>query len=201
MFTSDSTSPNQAPLAPELEHAVRALVEELRTARREARRQGRRLAALTLVGGLLLGALAWSAIPSSSFAQAAQARQTSATVLTPEGRAARRAELLAMLPAEKRGQLESFEREVDWLTGYMQTWDPGAAGPVVALMLFKMAQSMDTMPSMEQAMHTMSGQMGALPAIVAELSAINAQMHVITASMDSTMGRAGRMMPWMPFSP
>jgi hypothetical protein len=28
-----------------------------------------------------------------------------------------------------------------------------------------------------------------------------AKMHVITASMDSTMGRAGRMMPWMPFSP
>jgi hypothetical protein len=83
----------------------------------------------------------------------------------------------------------------------MQTWDPGQAGAVVALMLFKMSQSMDTMPSMEQLMRTMSGQMGALPAIVAELAAINAKMNVITATMDSTMGRAGRMMPWMPFSP
>ena len=64
-----------------------------------------------------------------------------------------------------------------------------------------MGQSMNTMPSMEQQMRTMSGQMGALPAIVAELAQINAKMHVITATMDSTMGRAGRMMPWMPFSP
>jgi hypothetical protein len=83
----------------------------------------------------------------------------------------------------------------------MQTWDQGQAGAVVAMMLFRMAESMSTMPSMEQQMRTMSGQMGALPAIVAELNAINAKMHVITGTMDSTMGRAGRMMPWMPFSP
>jgi hypothetical protein len=83
----------------------------------------------------------------------------------------------------------------------MQTWDEGKAGAVVVIMLFRMAQSMDTMPSMEQQMRTMSGQMGALPAIVAELDQIKAKMHVITGSMDSTMGRAGRVMPWMPFSP
>ncbi|MFZ0790106.1 MAG: hypothetical protein WAM94_10840 [Chromatiaceae bacterium] len=42
---------------------------------------------------------------------------------------------------------------------------------------------------------------GGLPAIVAELAQINAKMHVITASMDSTMGRAGRMIPRVSFSP
>jgi hypothetical protein len=121
--------------------------------------------------------------------------------LGPEERAAQRAQLLAMLPADKQHQLESFEREVAWVTRYMQTWDQGQAGAVIAMMLFKMGQSMSTMPSMEQQMRAMSRQMGALPAIVAELAQINAKMHVITASMDSTMGRAGRMMPWMPFSP
>jgi len=54
---------------------------------------------------------------------------------------------------------------------------------------------------MEQQTRTMRGQMGPLPAIAAELNQINAETHVITASMDSTMGRAGRMMPWMPFAP
>lgn len=53
-----------------------------------------------------------------------------------------------MRPADKRGQLDAFEREVAWLTGYAQTWE-----------------------------------------------------DVVTASMDSTVGRAGRRMPWMPFSP
>jgi hypothetical protein len=47
----------------------------------------------------------------------------------------------------------------------------------------------------------MTGQMAAMPAIAAELAQIGAQMRVITAAMDSTMGRAGRMIPWMPFSP
>lgn len=113
----------------------------------------------------------------------------------------RRAELIAMLPAEKRRELDAFEREVDWVNGYMQTWDQGKAGAVVAMMLYRMAKNMDTMPSMEQQMRTMSAQMGALPAIVAELNQINAKMNVITGTLDSTMGRAGRMMPWMPFSP
>jgi hypothetical protein len=170
-------------------------------ARVEAQRQRRRLGALSLACGLLLGALAWSVIPSFSRAEDPHRPQAFSTAMTPDERAAQRAQLLTMLPADKRGQLESFEREVAWPTGYMQTWDPGQAGAVVALMLFKMSQSMDTMPSMEQLMRAMSGQMGALPAIVAELAAINAKMNVITATMDSTMGRAGRMMPWMPFSP
>ncbi|MGE5155792.1 MAG: hypothetical protein ACM3ST_17520 [Bdellovibrio bacteriovorus] len=183
------------------EETFRILADELRAARAEARRQGRRLGALTFACGLLLGALAWSVIPSFSLAEATQPRQAFATALSAEERAARRAELVAMLPADRRQQLDAFEREAAWVTGYMQTWEPGQAGAVVALMLFKMAQSMDTMPSMDQQMRAMSGQMGALPAIVAELSAINAKMHVITATMDSTMGRAGRMMPWMPFSP
>ena len=72
---------------------------------------------------------------------------------------------------------------------------------MVAMMLFRTTQNIDTMPSIEQQMRTMSDKMAALQAIVAELNQIKAKMHVITATMDSTMGRAGRMMPWMPFSP
>ena len=184
-----------------LADAVQLLAEELRATRAEARRQRRRLGAMALALGLLLGALGWSLIPASSLAEAPGPSQQLSSPMDPEERAAQRAELLAMLPADKQHQLESFEREVAWVTRYMQTWDQGQAGAVIAMMLFKMGQSMSTMPSMDQQMRTMSGQMGSLPAIVAELAQINAKMAVITASMDSTMGRAGRMMPWMPFSP
>jgi len=193
-------NPKQPHAGLDLADAVQLLAEELRATRAEARRQRRRLGAMALALGLLVGALGWSLIPASSLAEAPRPSQQLSSP-SPEERAARRAQLLALLPADKQHQLESFEREVAWVTGYMQTWDQGQAGAVVAMMLFKMAQSMNTMPSMEQQMRTMSGQMGALPAIVAELAQINAKMAVIAASMDSTMGRAGRMMPWMPFSP
>ena len=184
-----------------LEESVRLLVDELCAARVQARRQGRRLRLLSVILAALIAILAWPAHQAVPPAQAQTLGQVPLTPMTPEERAARRAELVASLPPDARRKLEAFEREVAWLTDYMQTWEEGQAGPVIAMMLFRMSQNMDAMPSMEQQMRTMSGQMGALPAIVAELNQINAKMHVITASMDSTMGRAGRMMPWMPFSP
>lgn len=191
----------QPPAGAALEAAVRSLVEELRAARAESQRQRWRLRALTVGIAALLAALSWSVAPSFSRAEVVLPDGNTIPSMSRDELAAKRAELIAMLPAEKQRELESFEREVVWLSAYMHTWEQGQAGAVVALMLFKMAQSMSTMPSMEQQMRTMSGQMGALPAIVAELAQINAKMSVITASMDSTMGRAGRMMPWMPFAP
>jgi hypothetical protein len=195
------TDTDASPAGQGLDDAVRLLAQELRATRAEAQRQGRRTRGTVVALAALLATLGWSLLPPFSAAQAYKPQQAQGAPLSPDERAGRRAQLIAMLPADKQRELESFEREVDWLNGYMQTWDQDKAGAVVAIMLFRMAQSMDTMPSMEQQMRAMSGQMGALPAIVAELNAINAKMHVITASMDSTMGRAGRMMPWMPFSP
>jgi hypothetical protein len=151
---------------------------------------------LALVTTLVLAG--WSAhyrFPAAE-AQVQAPLQSERRPMTPDDRTAQREALLAQLPADTRRQLLSFEREVDWLMRYMQTWDEGTAGAVVALMLYRMSQSMGTMPSMEQQMRTMSGQMGALPAIAAELNQINAKMTVITGTMDSTMGRAGRMVPW-----
>ena len=121
--------------------------------------------------------------------------------MSPEARAAQRRELLAMLPEETRAELEIFAQQAEWLDQYMHTWEPDQAGALVALMLFRMTKTMDTLPEMEQNMRVMSGQMAALPAIVGELNQINVKMSVITSNLDSTMGRAGRMMPWMPFAP
>lgn len=36
----------------------------------------------------------------------------------------------------------------------------------------------------------------ALPFMANEVTGMNAKMGVMTADMDSTLGRAGRMMPW-----
>lgn len=115
--------------------------------------------------------------------------------------ARQRAQLLAQLPADSRHELEQFAREAEWLGQYLRTLAPDEAGALVALMLFRMAKTMENMDAMEKHMSIMSTQMTALPAIVAELNQINAKMGVITQNMDSTLGRAGRMVPWMPFGP
>lgn len=201
MHPTTETHPAQHPLDRGLGDIARQLAEELRATRAEVRRARRRLRLLIGILAALLILAGWAVLPALSAAQVGMPGHAPPAPLGVEERAALRAELIAMLPAEKRRELEQFEAEVNWLGGYMRTWDEGQAGAVVAMMLFRMAQSMDKMPSMEQQMRAMSGQMGALPAIVAELSQINAKMHVITTTMDSTMGRAGRMMPWMPFSP
>jgi hypothetical protein len=191
--------PAEAAPGQTLDALIRRLAEDVAAARREAERQRRRL---RLLAGVLVAVLVGAGLGIAPALQDALAQgHGQGPMGNPAELAARRAELVAMLPADKQKELLAFEREVEWLTRYMQTWDPGMAGAVVGIMLFRMAGSMDTMPSMEQQMRTMSAQMGALPAIVAELAQINAKMHVITATMDSTMGRAGRMMPWMPFSP
>lgn len=126
--------------------------------------------------------------------------------LDPESRAAVRDELMKALPDEKRQRLDRFEQEVKWVSQYMQTWDKGMEGAVVALMLYKMSNSMESVPQMFEQMKTMNALMTAMPLMATEMqrmnanmSAITANMGVMTRNMDSTMGRMGRSMPWMPW--
>ena len=126
--------------------------------------------------------------------------------LDPVGRATMRDELIKRLPDEKRQRLDRFEQEVKWVNQYMQTWDKGMEGAVVALMLYKMSNSMESVPLMYDQMKVMNSLMTAMPAMATEMQRMNANMSVITANMgvmtqnmDSTMGRMGRSMPWMPW--
>ncbi len=94
-----------------------------------------------------------------------------------------------------------FEPEVQWLRAYMKSspgFDPGAA---VALFLPQVADNMEAVPRMRGEMRVMNARMTTVPAMVAEMQAINAKLAMITGAMDSTMGRAGRMSPWIPFAP
>ncbi len=178
------------------------ILKELQQARAETRHQSGRLRLMALGLGLMTILTGWSGYQALTIAepQAPVAPPTAAT-MNPEDRAAQRRELIAMLPEEQRRELEKFTQQAEWLDQYMHTWEPEQAGAMVALMLFRMTKTMDTLPEMERNMRIMSGQMASLPAIVGELNQINAKMSVITTNLDSTMGRAGRMMPWMPFAP
>lgn len=59
----------------------------------------------------------------------------------------------------------------------------------------RMADNMDTMNT---AMTEMNHKMGAMPAMAVDMHQMNGKMGVMSYGVDSTMGRMGRMMPWMP---
>lgn len=188
--------PMDATLPPSQHEPLLQVLEELRATRQSNLRQGRRLRLLALTLGLMAVLTGWFAYQAHSSAQSSPQPQPSA-----EARAQQREQLLALLPEDKRQELEQFAHEAEWLGQYLRTLAPDEAGALVALMLFRMAKTMENMGSMERNMRTMSAQMASLPAIVVELNQINAKMSVITHDMDSTLGRAGRMVPWMPFGP
>lgn len=109
--------------------------------------------------------------------------------------------LLSALPPAEKARVEAFEAQVKWLSEYMSASPDFNAGAAIALFISNMANDMSAVPRMHQEMLTMNARMAALPAMVLEMQAINAKLAVIASSMDSTMGRTGRMLPWMPFAP
>jgi len=158
-----------------------------------------------------LGVVVITAIAVSLFGQIgplaiAQVNQQASPTVDTGGQkslAEKRKALKAMLPMEAQEELMQFEQQVEWVTQYMQTWDERQAGAVVALMLHRIGQNMNSMPQIEQEMKTMTALMHGMPIVATEMQRMSANMSVITANMgvmthnmDSTMGRMGRMMPW-----
>jgi hypothetical protein len=182
---------------PNLSLALDLLARSERRCRDLERRQRRISAAVVLV--LTLGLGATVAGLSGALAEDRPAvRGPESTVVD---LAARREALLSALPADKRKQVEEFSGQVQWLTEFMRASPDFDAGAAVALFLSMMVRDISAVPGMYQEMQVMNARMAAVPAMAAELQGINAKMSVMTSAMDSTMGRAGRMMPWMPFSP
>jgi lipopolysaccharide biosynthesis regulator YciM len=159
-----------------------------------------------LLGLLTLLATLFCVSKQSGSIAFAQEAPPSTAQADPQTRTQTRKVLVAQLPEEARQRLETFEQEVNWVHQYMQTWDKGMEGAVVALMLSKMAKSMEAVPKMQNQMEVMNSLMGAMPVMASEMRGMNANIAVITANMgvmthdmDSTMGRMGRSMPWMPW--
>jgi hypothetical protein len=97
-----------------------------------------------------------------------------------------------MLTTQKREQLEQYEAQGRCLGEYMQASTDFNTRAAVALFLSEMAENMSALPGIYREMQTMRVSMAAVPAMVAEMRAINATLAVIAATMDSTMGCAGR---------
>lgn len=192
----------------QMSQTVRELAHALAQANTDHQRAMRRQRWLVL-GVALLCAFAVYLLKeprASAFAQTTPPSMFQTAPLDPQTREARRAALLAQLPEDQRNRLEAFEQQVKWVSQYMQTWDKGMEGAVVALMLYEIGHSMESVPDMNDQMKVMNSLMKAMPVMATEMQRMNANMSVITANMgvmtqnmDSTMGRMGRSMPWMPW--
>jgi hypothetical protein len=128
----------------------------------------------------------------------------------PAAAEAQKQRLLVSLPAEERARLQQFEAEIRLLREYVDVSPDFNAGAAVAMVLFDMSRSVEVMPAlyrvvaaMADDIRTMNGRlaemerkMDALPVLATEVQGMRGQMAIMAAGMDSTMGRAGRMLPW-----
>jgi hypothetical protein len=181
----------------DLDPTVLTLAREL--ARAEARCavlagvRRRSLAAVVLAAAAGFGVGAYVAAPATAQPQPVG----SATAQMPAAAPAQtRDQLMAMLPPEDRARLQEFEQRVSWVSRYTRSSPEFDAGAAIALFLGEIVKSMESVPRMHAEMQVMNGKMNALPFLANEVAGMNAKMGVMAADMDSTMGRAGRMMPW-----
>jgi hypothetical protein len=153
----------------------------------------RALAAVALAATFGFGAGAYVVAPARAQPQPAGAT----TAQVPAASAVQtRDQLMAMLPPEDRARLQEFEQKVSWVSRYTRSSPEFDAGAAIALFLGEIVKSMGSVPGMHAEMQAMNAKMSALPFLANEVAGMNAKMGVMTADMDSTMGRAGRMMPW-----
>ncbi|WPL18229.1 hypothetical protein Thiowin_03290 [Thiorhodovibrio winogradskyi] len=158
---------------------------------------------------LLLGSLALIARTAATdfFARVAPPRVAQAD---PVAAKARRDRLLMHLSAQERARLEEFETQIRLIREYVEVSPEFDTGATVALMLSNMNRSIDIMPELHTVvaqmaadMRTMTHQMvsieqkmNALPVLATDVQGMRDQLGVMAAGVDSTMGRAGRIMPW-----
>jgi hypothetical protein len=153
----------------------------------------RSIAAVVLAAAAGFGVGAHVVAPATAQPQPAGATTAQVSAAAP---AQTRDQLMAMLSPEDRARLEDFEQRVSWVSRYTRSSPDFDAGAAIALFLGEIVKSMESVPRMHAEMQAMNGKMNALPFLANEVAGMNAKMGVMTADMDSTMGRAGRMMPW-----
>jgi hypothetical protein len=186
--------------------ALQRFEERYETSRRAERRLriGLFLAVLVIVGGAAYFTVVGTGSLLAQFAPFRIAQSD------PAAAQQRREQLLANLPDEERGRLQKFEAQVRLVRENVEVSPDFDSGAAVALVLSNMSRSVEVMPELNRAVAAMAAdtraistcmgaidqKMDALPVLATEVQQMRGQMAVMAAGMDSTIGRAGRMLPW-----
>ncbi len=214
---------HEAPeVADALNHLSRA-VEQMQASYAATQRANRRLRVLLVLVLILFGVAVYQALSPLANLLSTVPQLVESLNRPPvdaETANAQRLKLLDMLAPEERASFEQFEKEQKFLSNYLAAYPDFDAGATVALFLSQMAESvqvmpdlyaevrwmndemramnvkMDVLPAMAADVQGMNAKMAALPVLTTEVQGMNVKMSVMAEGMDSTMGRAGRMMPW-----
>lgn len=190
----------------ELTASLRRFEVRYEAARRSERRLRIGLVFSTLLilgGGIYLGFIATTDL-------VAQIAPPRVAQIDPEAALERRAQLLASLEPAERARLEQFEAQTALVREYVQVSPEFNAGATVALVLSSMSRSVEVMPALYRVVAAMADdmramnarlaemdhKMDALPVLATQVQGMRGEMAIMAASVDSTMGRAGRMLPW-----
>ena len=174
-------------------------------ARLRALERRRRWLPVVLLGGGLLGFLLgqFSANPQSAWADSGPSPAKGAEHFI-EAQAKAAARDLTGLDEKERQHFDALIEGVrrDLNRAEETTLDPAR---MIAVTLHDMKRLFESMPRMANDMHRMTSdmhemnqKMSAVPAMATEMNVMNRQMGVMAQGVDSTMGRMGRMMPWVP---
>jgi hypothetical protein len=117
---------------------------------------------------------------------------------------------------KEQAELADFLARLAKSRAILATLKQGDAPALVALFLYDMSQSLKAMPKMETQMEDMNkkldaipfmatqvrdmnAKMTAVPVMAGEMREMSAKMGLMTAGIDSTMGRMGRFTSWWPW--
>ena len=117
---------------------------------------------------------------------------------------------------EEQAELADFQTRLAKTKAALATVKQSDAPALVALFLYEMSKSLKAMPKMETQMEDMNNKLSAIPfmaaqvrdmnakmtavpAMAGEMREMSAKMGIMTAGIDSTMGRMGRFTSWWPW--
>lgn len=192
-------------------------MEQLQERYDAGQRAGRRVRIALIIALLLLGGAAYqllspvaeqlSTIPHLITQAFPRLKQPAINTAAEEQK---KQQLLEMLSSDERSRIMRFERQQKWLSQYLAVnpdYHPGAA---VALHLAQMADSVMVMPKLYEEvktmnhnihtitreLQTMNDKMKVMPILAADINEIKFYISIMTRDVNSSMGKAGRIIPW-----
>lgn len=188
----------------QLVESIRLLTQTVESGERRMRRMETRITRITLVLLTVFGLAGYFTFALVS---------TSVAVAEPQGVLQRLEHGVAELTHEEAAKIKAREeREKQKFHHMMEQMRAnmnkvGKIEPLhsVAIILKDMKEMLEAVPRMADRMDTMNvailqmnEKMSAMPTMAVDMHHMNGKMGIMSHGVDSTMGRMGRMMPWMP---
>jgi hypothetical protein len=103
------------------------------------------------------------------------------------------------LTPQEQAKLAEFRQRLAKARTVLAGMSQEDAGAAMALFLADVADSLTFMPRIHAEMQVMNHRMSAMPVMAMEMHELSGKIGLMTAGIDSSMGRMGRWMSWWPW--